>query len=96
MIFGFQFTYTNPISLDSIIKLSDQMETSLRTNAIYYSINSVTNGLNETVTYQKFKSKDIMDAIDKELTKVSNLTEEELDFIINYDIKYRMGDELNE
>ena len=22
-------------------------------------------------------------------------TEEELDFIINYDIKYRMGDELN-
>ena len=25
-----------------------------------------------------------------------HLTEEELDFIINYDIKYRMGDELNE
>jgi hypothetical protein len=23
-------------------------------------------------------------------------TEEELDFIINYDIKYRMGDELND
>lgn len=96
MIFGFQFTYTNPKSLDSIIKLSDQMETSLRTNAIYYSINSATNGLNETVTYQKFKSKEIMDAIDKELTKVYGLTEEEIDFIINYDIKYRMGDELNE
>ena len=96
MIFGFQFTYTDQKSLDSIIKLSDQMETSLRTNAIYYSINSVTNGLNETVTYQKFKSKEIMDAIDKELTKVYEFTEEELDFIINYDIKYRMGDELNE
>lgn len=96
MIFGFQFTYTYQKSLDSIIKLSDQMETSLRTNAIYYSINSATNGLNETVTYQKFKSKEIMDAIDKELTKVYELTEEELDFIINYDIKYRMGDELNE
>lgn len=96
MIFGFQFTYTNPKSLNSIIKLSDQMETSLRTNATYYSINSATNGLNETVTYQKFKSKEIMDAIDKELTKVYGLTEEELDFIINYDIKYRMGDELNE
>lgn len=95
MIFGFQFTYTNPKSLDSIIKLSDQMETSLRTNAIYYSINSATNGLNETVTYQKFKSKEIMDAIDKELIKVYDFTEEELDFIINYDIKYRMSDELN-
>lgn len=96
MIFGFQFTYTDKDSLSSIIKLSDQMEASLRTNAVYYSINSATNGLNETVTYQKFKSKEIMDAIDKELTKIYNLTEEELDFIINYDIKYRMGDELNE
>ena len=61
MIFGFQFTYTYQKSLDSIIKLSDQMETSLRTNAIYYSINSATNGLNETVTYQKFKSKEIVE-----------------------------------
>ena len=25
-----------------------------------------------------------------------DFTEEELDFIINYDIKYRMGDELND
>ena len=66
------------------------------TSIFNYSINSATNGLNETATYQKFKSKEIMDAIDKELTKIYNLTEEELDFIINYDIKYRMGDELNE
>ena len=72
------------------------MEISLRENAVYYSINSATNGLNETVTYQKFKSKDIMDTIDKELKKIYNFTDEELDYIINYDIKYRMGDELNE
>ena len=26
---------------------------------------------------------------------MAGITEEELDFIINYDIKYRMGDELN-
>ena len=26
---------------------------------------------------------------------LDGFTEEELDFIINYDIKYRMGDELN-
>jgi hypothetical protein len=30
------------------------------------------------------------------LAKHYGFTEEELDFIINYDIKYRMGDELNE
>jgi len=41
-------------------------------------------------------SKPIIDEIDKVLAKHYNLTEEELDFIINYDIKYRMGDELNE
>ena len=74
MIFGFQFTYTDKTTLSNIIKLSDQMEISLRENAVYYSINSATNGLNETVTYQKFKSKDIMDTIDKELKKIYNFT----------------------
>ena len=33
--------------------------------------------------------------IDKVLAEHYGFTEEELDFIINYDIKYRMGDELN-
>ena len=41
-------------------------------------------------------SKPIIDEIDKVLAKHYGLTDEELDFIINYDIKYRMGDELNE
>ena len=41
-------------------------------------------------------SKHIIDAIDFELAQYYDFTEEELDFIINYDIKYRMGDELNE
>ena len=42
------------------------------------------------------KSKPIIDEIDKVLAKHYGFTEEELDFIINYDIKYRMGSELNE
>jgi len=41
------------------------------------------------------KNKPIIDEIDKLLAKHYGFTEEELDFIINYDIKYRMGDELN-
>ena len=40
-------------------------------------------------------SKPIIDEIDKLLAKHYGFTEEELDFIINYDIKYRMGEELN-
>jgi hypothetical protein len=37
------------------------------------------------------KSKPIIDEIDRELAKHYGFTDEELDFIINYDIKYRMG-----
>jgi len=46
--------------------------------------------------YYPVKSKPIIDEIDKVLARHYGFTEEELDFIINYDIKYRMGDELNE
>ena len=46
--------------------------------------------------YYPKKSKAIIDEIDKVLAKHYGFTEEELDFIINNDIKYRMGDELNE
>lgn len=38
------------------------------------------------------KSKHIIDEIDKCLAKVYGFTQEELDYIKNYDIKYRMGD----
>jgi hypothetical protein len=41
-------------------------------------------------------SKPIIDEIDAALADHYKLTEEELDFIINYDIKYRMGEELND
>ena len=40
------------------------------------------------------KSKEVIDKIDKVLAKHYGFTEKELDFIINYDIKYRMGKEL--
>lgn len=44
--------------------------------------------------YYPAKSKTIIDQIDTILAKHYNFTPEELDFIINYDIKYRMGKEL--
>ena len=47
-------------------------------------------------SFNPAKSKPIIDEIDKLLAKHYGFTEEELDFIINYDIKYRMGDELKE
>jgi tRNA1(Val) A37 N6-methylase TrmN6 len=49
------------------------------------------------VIYDEFhlsKSQSIIDEIDRVLAKHYGFSEEELDFIINYDIKYRMGGEL--
>ena len=37
-----------------------------------------------------------MDEIDLELGSVYGFSEEELDFIINYDFKFRMGDDQSE
>ena len=50
----------------------------------------------DRITYAEFnaaKSKPIIDEIDRVLAEHYEFTDEELDFIINYDIKYRMGRE---
>ena len=43
------------------------------------------------IFYNIDQSKFIIDEIDRVLAKHYGFTDEELDFIINYDIKYRMG-----
>ena len=48
------------------------------------------------VVYDEFNqkpSKPIVDKIDRVLAQHYGFTDEELDFIINYDIKYRLGRE---
>ena len=70
------------------------MEKSLDDNKEILVMNSRTRGTVESFVYRKKYSKPIIDEIDKVLAKHYGFTEEELDFIINYDIKYRMGDEL--
>ncbi len=71
--------------------MSDYITNSYRKESYYRA----TGGVVYDEYYPK-KSKPIIDEIDKVLAKHYGFTEEELDFIINYDIKYRMGDELNE
>ncbi len=48
-------------------------------------------GTTETQSFKIQKSKPIIDEIDRALAKHYGFTEDELDLIINYDIKYRMG-----
>ena len=53
-------------------------------------------GRTETQSFKIQKSKSIINDIDNILAKHYGFTDEELDFIINYDIKYRMGIDTDE
>jgi hypothetical protein len=50
-----------------------------------------THGILKIQSFQPRLSKPIIDEIDRALARHYGLTAEELDFIINYDVKYRLG-----
>ena len=88
-----------PISVDqmdetmkrSLSRLSTDLMRDLKRHAQRKETNYKTTG---RVVYDEFfprHSKSIIDKIDRVLAKHYGFTDEELDFIINYDIKYRMG-----
>ena len=93
MIFAFRLSYSEDNELS---KLAKSLEEDMNRNKFELVVNSKTRGVVSSYVYKKKISKPIIDEIDKVLAKHYGFTEEELDFIINYDIKYRMGDELME
>ena len=73
------------ITLNEI--LMDDLKNNSRIKKCFYKASG-------NVEYAEFypkKSKSIIDEIDKVLAKGYGFTEEEFDYIINYDIKFRMG-----
>lgn len=93
-IFGFNILPINKKIENRLSILGSQYVVSVFDNAIERSVDTK----NGTIVQREFyirKSKPIINEIDRVLAKHYGFTEEELDFIINYDIKYRMGDELN-
>ncbi len=92
MIFSFKFNYpTDEFIEKELICLAENLEQELLGNAIKYEIKSKTRGTSQTIKYQNSESKPTIDKIDRLLAQHYGFTDEELDFIINYDIKYRMG-----
>ena len=89
----FQLTYDENLKIDI---LAEVLEKDLNNNKTLLVTNKKDGNTNISYAYNKKMSKLIIDEIDKLLAEHYGFTEEELDFIINYDIKYRMGDELNE
>lgn len=86
-------------NLEHLVRLSEALQQDYQQNSHIIKRNYSKKGRNFTMEKQHFFikfSKPIIDEIDKVLARHYGFTEEELDFIINYDIKYRMGDELKE
>jgi hypothetical protein len=84
----------NLIGSDELIKLADKYLKDIYANSSMLIRVQKETGETKTQSFKLSKSKPIIDEIDKVLAKHYGFTEEELDFIINYDIKYRMGSEL--
>lgn len=89
----FRFDY-NANSDNELIAISDELAQDMLRKSKRRVYNYRTSGRVEYDEFYMKLSKPIIDEIDKVLAKHYGFTEEELDFIINYDIKYRMGDEL--
>lgn len=80
-----------PLHTERLTSICDDLMTDFRSKSVTKQALYKTTGL---VKYQEIdpkKSKHIIDEIDRVLAQHYGFTDEELDFIINYDIKYRMG-----
>jgi hypothetical protein len=71
--------------------LSEELTDNFKTNSKIVEMNFKKHGKMRIQCVYPRLGKDIIDEIDRVLAKHYRFTDEELDFILNYDIKYRMG-----
>ena len=91
---NFNFSFTDIDTTEKLCQLSDELSKDMMVKSKKRVYNYKTSGRVEYDEFYMKKSKIIIDKIDKALAQHYGFTEEELDYIINYDIKYRMGSEL--
>lgn len=96
MIFYFMYKSDENIESKELTRLGKLLMKSYERNKVENT--QFIQSRQQTTIFESFnpaQSKSIIDEIDAVLARHYGFTDEELDFIINYDIKYRMGDELN-
>ena len=93
-ISNFKFDNNDSHVTESLSLLYDELKADLKSNSVRRVYNYKTSGRVEYDEFYMKKSKSIIDKIDTILAEHYGFTDDELDFIINYDIKYRMGKEL--
>lgn len=86
----------NKTSANSLVKLNEKLMKDLKNRSVRRKILYSGTGWIEYDEFYPKQSKQIIDEIDRVLAAHYGLTDEELDFIINYDIKFRMGRDVEE
>jgi hypothetical protein len=87
MLFGFRFTYPQDgATIEALEQCCQELMQDFRKHAKH-----LTRGTTGSYTMYAKKSKAIIDQIDHILAQHYGLNDQELDFILHYDIKYRMG-----
>jgi len=94
--FPIELEHIDKIPSQELINLNNKLMESYMRNKSRKSTYYKTTGNVEYDEFYPKLSKPIIDEIDAVLAEHYGFTPEELDFIINYDIKYRMGKELGE
>ena len=79
------------LSEQALPDLSEKLQRSLESNSWFQTRHQRQTGEVKIQSFTPSFSKPIIDKIDRVLAEHYGFTDEELDFIINYDIKYRMG-----
>ena len=94
--FPIDISSVNPQNAKLLKDLGKALSADFQRNAYRKIANYKATGQVQYDEYYPKLSKTIIDKIDAALASIYGFSEEELDFILNYDIKYRMGDELAE
>lgn len=95
-LINFKYNFSDNKNASKLSQICQDLKQDLISKSIRRVYHYRTSGRVEYDEFYMKKSKSIIDQIDTVLAEHYGFTEEELDFIVNYDIKYRMGGEADE
>jgi hypothetical protein len=90
------FPIPETLSSEDFSNLSLDLQKNLDISSGFINVSHSKTGAIQLEQFKPRQAKAIIDEIDRVLAKHYGFTDEELDFIINYDIKYRMGKDAKE
>lgn len=92
----FKYVGGDPVTSKALASKGVALEKDVKSRTVMREERLKSGAIRKVEIFSRYsESKPLIDDIDQVLARYYGLTEEELDFIINFDIKYRMGDNLN-